>query len=105
MAIYNLKMDISVTEFKHRCLEIIRRVEKSGRPVAITRRGRVVARLQPPPATQAGAGLKPWEQLRALGCRLLAAPGKSVLRDEDFADCPPLEARSGLVTGNLENQG
>ena len=84
MAIYNPKMDISVTKFKHRCLEIIRRVEQTGRPVAITRRGRVVARLQPPPATQVGAGLKPWEQLRALGGRLLAAPGESVLRDEDF---------------------
>jgi len=84
MAIYNFQMDISVTEFKHRCLEIIRRVEKTGRPVAITRRGRIVARLQPPPATQVGASLKPWEQLRALGGRLLAAPGESVLRDEDF---------------------
>jgi len=84
MAIYNVEMDISVTEFKHRCLEIIRRVEKSGRPVAITRRGRVVARLQPPPAPQTGASMKPWEQLRALGGRLLAAPGESVLHDEDF---------------------
>jgi len=77
-------MDISVTEFKQRCLEIIRRVEKTGRPVAITRRGRIVARLQPPPSTGAIAGLKPWEQLRALGGRLLARPGESVLRNEDF---------------------
>lgn len=84
MAIYNSEMDISVTEFKHRCLEIIRRVETSGRPVAITRRGRVVARLQPPPAGQTGAGMKPWEQLRALGGRLLAAPGESVLHDKDL---------------------
>jgi prevent-host-death family protein len=77
-------MDISVTEFKHRCLEIIRRVENTGRPVAITRRGRVVARLQPPPAVEVSAALKPWEQLRALGGRLLAAPGESALHDEDF---------------------
>jgi len=41
MAIQDHKMDISVTEFKHRCLEIIRRVEESGKPVAITRRGKV----------------------------------------------------------------
>jgi len=47
MAIQDHKMDISVTEFKHRCLEIIRRVEESGKPVAITRRGKVVARLNP----------------------------------------------------------
>jgi prevent-host-death family protein len=47
MAIQNHQMDISVTQFKHRCLEIIRRVEESGQPVAITRRGKVVARLNP----------------------------------------------------------
>ena len=76
-------MDISVTEFKHRCLEIIRAVEKSGKTVAITRRGKVVARLQPPlPSVSAKA--KPWEQLRSMGGRLLAKPGESVLRDEDF---------------------
>ena len=84
MAIYNREMDISVTEFKHRCLEIIRRVEKTGHSVAITRRGRVVASLQPPPPARTQAGLKPWEQLRALGGRLLAGPGESVLRDDDF---------------------
>jgi len=84
MAIHNVEMDISVTEFKHRCLEIIRRVEKTGHPVSITRRGRVVARLQPPPATQTDVVMRPWEQLRALGGRLLAAPGESVLHDEDF---------------------
>jgi len=83
MAIYNKNMDISVTEFKHHCLEIIHRVEKTGKPVAITRRGKVVVRLNP--SGPAGhAGLKPWEQLRALGWRLLAKAGESVLHDEDF---------------------
>jgi prevent-host-death family protein len=77
-------MDISVTEFKQHCLEIIRRVERSGRPVAITRRGKVVARLQPPGAAAAPQGVKPWEHLRSLGGRLTAAPGESVARDEDF---------------------
>ena len=76
-------MDISVTDFKHRCLEIIRRVEKTGQPVAITRRGKVVARLSPsgPPRQ---TGMKPWEHLRSLGGRLLALPDESVLREEDF---------------------
>lgn len=83
MAIYNHQMDISVTALKHHCLEVIRRVEKTGKPVTITRRGKVVARLNPAGATGHG-GLKPWEQLRALGGRLLAEPGESVLRDEDF---------------------
>ena len=75
-------MNISLTEFKQRCLEIIRQVEKTGRPVAITRRGKVVVRLTP--SWPAGhGGLKPWEQLRALGGRLLAEPGESVLHDRN----------------------
>jgi prevent-host-death family protein len=77
-------MDISVTEFKQRCLEIIRRVEKTGQVVAITRRGKVVARVAPSSTTSAAHTRKPWEELRALGGRLLAEPGESVLRDEDF---------------------
>jgi prevent-host-death family protein len=83
MAIYNSDMDISVTEFKHRCLEIIRRVEETGKPVAITRRGKVVARLNPPARDNSKNELAPWERLRQSG-RLLAEPGESVLRDEDF---------------------
>lgn len=78
-------MDISVTEFKHRCLEIIRRVEKSGKPVSITRRGKVVARLQPLTGTQQEINAsKPWERVRALGGQLVSGPGESVLRDDDF---------------------
>ncbi len=73
-------MDISVSEFKHRCLEIIRRVEKTGKPVAITRRGKVVVRLNPSGSAVNG-GLKPWEQVRSLGGRLVAQPGESVLHD------------------------
>lgn len=76
-------MDITVTEFKHRCLEIVRRVERTGQSVAITRRGKVVARLAPSSALPAGP-VKPWETLRELGGRLLAEPGESVLRDKDF---------------------
>jgi len=75
-------MDISVTEFKHRCLEIVRRVERTGQPVAITRRGKVVARLAPSQAQPASR--RPWEALRGLGGTLLAGPDESVLRDEDF---------------------
>ena len=84
MAIYISEMDISVTQFKHRCLEIIRSVEKSGKSVAITRRGKVVARLNPSAGVPEAAGQKPWEQMRALGGRLLAGPEESVLRGEDF---------------------
>ena len=83
MSIHSLEMDISVTEFKQRCLEIIRQVERTGAPVAITRRGRVVAQLRRA-ATSQPALAKPWERLRASGGRLLAEPGESVLADEDL---------------------
>ena len=76
-------MDISVTHFKHRCLELVRRVERTGRPVTITRRGKVVAHLEPS-VPGAVAGQRPWERLRALGGTLRTAPGTSVLRNKDF---------------------
>jgi hypothetical protein len=43
-----------------------------------------VARLNPSGSSGEPDGLKPWEQLRALGGRLLAKPGESALHDEDF---------------------
>jgi prevent-host-death family protein len=82
MSIYNPKMDISVTEFKQRCLELIRHVEKTGKPVTITRRGKAVARLDPP-AVPAAAGVKPWERLRGRG-RWLAGPGERFVSEKDF---------------------
>lgn len=76
-------MDISVTDFKQRCLEIVRAVEQTGRPVTITRRGRAVAHLEPERAKYDATG-SPWEQLRALGGTLRARPEESALRDDDF---------------------
>jgi antitoxin (DNA-binding transcriptional repressor) of toxin-antitoxin stability system len=84
MSIYNADMDISVTEFKQRCLEILRQVEETGQAVTIRRRGKVVARIEPPAPSQARASLKPWERVRLMGGRLLAKPGESVFRDKDF---------------------
>jgi len=78
-----MKMDISVTEFKQRCLEIVRRVERTGQSVEITRRGKVVAHLEPSRA-DASAGQRPWERLRALGGGLHARPEESVLSEADF---------------------
>jgi prevent-host-death family protein len=40
-------MAISVTELKARCLELVHEVEAKGKPMLITRRGKVVARLVP----------------------------------------------------------
>lgn len=75
-------MDISVTDFKAQCLDLIRRVERGGKPVTIRRRGKVVARLEP--ATPVRRGAKPWEILQALGGEVLCEPGESVIRDSDF---------------------
>jgi antitoxin (DNA-binding transcriptional repressor) of toxin-antitoxin stability system len=84
MAIYISVMDISVTEFKHRCLQIIRSVERTGKPVTLTRRGKAVAHLEAAMPAGLAEQAEPWARLRGLGGRLLAGPGESVLRDEDF---------------------
>ncbi len=75
-------MDISVTRFRASCLELIRRVESGGEPVDIKRRGKVVARLAPPPAA-GEAPRKPWERLRGSG-ELLAQAEESVLDVGEF---------------------
>jgi len=85
LAIYIAEMDISVSAFKQSCLEVIRRVEETGRPVALTRRGRVVAQLLPACATPAPRGAAPWERVRATQravCHFGA--GESVLADDEF---------------------
>ena len=74
-------MDISVTDFKARCLELIRKVEESGESVTIHRRGRSVARLEPAGIANRG---KPWERLRTLGGSVTAKPNESMLKEEDF---------------------
>lgn len=44
--------EVSVSQFKMTCLELVRKVEATGQPVLITRRGQPVAQLTaaPPPA-------------------------------------------------------
>lgn len=77
-------MDISVTEFKAHCLELVRQVERGGESVTIRRRGKMVARLGPVKAHE--KAIKPWEKLRAdtAGTICRFEPGESVLNDEDF---------------------
>lgn len=75
-------MDISVTELKHRCLEIVRRVEKTGKPVAITRHGRIVAQLEPLSAARSAA-TKPWERLRGRA-KWLAEPEETFVSERDI---------------------
>ncbi|MGB5134899.1 MAG: type II toxin-antitoxin system Phd/YefM family antitoxin [Prochlorococcaceae cyanobacterium] len=75
-------MDISVTEFRARCLELIRQVESGGEVVEITRHGKPVARLMPPSLSSA-PGPKPWAALRGSGV-LRAEPEESVLEAQAF---------------------
>jgi antitoxin (DNA-binding transcriptional repressor) of toxin-antitoxin stability system len=82
MVIYDLKMDISVTEFKAHCLDLIRQVEDSGKSITIRRRGKVVARLEP--ASSGSGQSKPWEELRALGGHTNVKANESAWADEDF---------------------
>jgi prevent-host-death family protein len=75
-------MDISVTEFRAQCLELIRQVENGGEVVEITRHGKLVARLTPPSARSAQSP-QPWTALRGSGV-LHAEPGESVLEAQAF---------------------
>jgi prevent-host-death family protein len=77
-------MAISVSKFRNSCLDVIRRVETTGKSVSITRRGKVVARLSPSIQSTQPSDATPWQQLRALGGELLAEPGESVARAEEF---------------------
>jgi antitoxin (DNA-binding transcriptional repressor) of toxin-antitoxin stability system len=82
MVIYNLKMDISVTIFKARCLDLIRKVEERGETITIRRRGRIVARLEPASGNPSDG--KPWERLRALGGSANILAKDSGWKEEDF---------------------
>jgi len=51
---------VTISEFKTRCLALVDRVKKSGQPLIITKRGKPIAQLVPPPE---GDKPKSW-----LGC-------------------------------------
>ncbi len=53
-------MKVTATEFKAKISALIDKVNQSGEPVIITRRGRVVARL----VADGDAQAKPWLRLR-----------------------------------------
>ena len=57
-------MKITATEFKAKSLALIDEVHRSGKPITITKRGRIVARL----VADGDAEDKPW--LRLQGCAI-----------------------------------
>lgn len=52
---------VTATAFKAHCLRLMDKVERTGKPLLITKRGRVVAQLAPAPAA---LGQEPWLELR-----------------------------------------
>ena len=40
---------IAISQFKATCLAVLERVRKTGQPILVTRRGKPVAQIQPPP--------------------------------------------------------
>jgi prevent-host-death family protein len=40
---------VSISEFKATCLELVRKVKRTGQPILITRRGEPMAQIVPPP--------------------------------------------------------
>ena len=47
---------IAISKFKAKCLSILQRVKRSGKPVLVTRFGRPIAEIVPPSGRAAGAG-------------------------------------------------
>jgi prevent-host-death family protein len=56
-------MTISATKFKAQCLSLMDRVNRTKRPLSITKRGKVVARLFPGGETRAGEVAGPMAEL------------------------------------------
>jgi prevent-host-death family protein len=84
---------VSVSKFKATCLAIISRLEKTGEPVVVTKRGKPVARLvRPTPAGKA----KSW-----LGCmegtaRIVGDIVSPVLEEREWGDADWRNVKKGL---------
>lgn len=72
---------VTATDFKAHCLRLMDRVHRTGKPLLITKRGRVVAQLSPPPETP---GERPWLELRG-SVRRMSDVLSPVVRPEDIA--------------------
>jgi prevent-host-death family protein len=72
---------VSATEFKARCLKLIDQVHDTGKPITITKRGRIVATLNP----AGDEDEKPWLKLRGT-IKWMGDPFAPVV-DEDEIEC------------------
>ena len=72
---------VTATRFKAECLGWMERVRRTGKPILITKHGRVVAQLAPPPAQP---GVVPtWRQLRG-SVRRMGDVVSPALRESDI---------------------
>ncbi len=71
---------ITATEFKTHCLSLMERVRRTGKPLLITKRGRVVAQLAPPPEPKTQD--QPWRALRGSVIRMGDVLSPVVREDE-----------------------
>lgn len=71
-------MKVSATEFKAKCLSLIDKVESTGEPITITKRGRAVAQL-----TVVAADARPWLALRGSLAKWDGDPTAPAIDPED----------------------
>ena len=72
-------MRITATEFQAKCLSLIDQAHDSGKPVLITKHGRVVASLEP----KEDFDQKPWLKLRG-SLRCFGDPLKPAIDESDI---------------------
>lgn len=70
-------MKMTATDFKAKCLKVLDQVHQTGEPLEISKRGKVVAVLNPPPREQ------PWKALRGKG-RMTGDPFAPVLAEDEI---------------------
>ena len=71
---------VPATEFKAKCLKLIDQVHDTGKPITITKRGKVVATLQP----AGDEDEKPWLKLRDRGKYSYKDPFKPAVDPSDW---------------------
>jgi prevent-host-death family protein len=72
-------MTVSASEFKAKCLEIIDKVHRTGEPVTITKRGKVVARLVAEHPDE-----RPWMALRESPVQWKGDPFAPAVDEDDL---------------------
>lgn len=78
---------MKISEFKAKCLAVLEEVRQSGEPVLVTKRGRAVAQVCVPPASDFASWMGSWEgRGRVLGD--IVAPAVPAEEWESLGDGP-----------------